>query len=68
LGDSRLGGGAVAVAAMSVSFRFEDNDRGYKERVRSADSNGGVEVEKRRKWRRIIREGQRRLWKCGEGK
>jgi hypothetical protein len=26
---------------MSVSFRFEDNDRGYKEHVRSADSNRG---------------------------
>jgi len=26
-----------------MSFRFEDNDRGYKERVRSADSNGGNE-------------------------
>jgi len=45
---------AVAVAAMSVSFRFEDNGRGYKERVRSADSNRGVEGEKRKEWRRII--------------
>lgn len=51
----------MAVAAMSVSFRFEDNDRGYKERVRSADSNRDVEGGKRRGWRRIIRKGKRRL-------
>jgi hypothetical protein len=49
LGDSRLAGGAVAVAAMSVSFALRTTTRDYKkEPVRSADSNREVE-EKNRK-------------------
>lgn len=45
MGDSRLGGGAVAVAAMSVSVGFGDSDRNDKGAVRSADSNREVEGE-----------------------
>jgi hypothetical protein len=39
----------VAVAAMSVSVRFEDNDRGDKEPVRSADSNRELQGEQRKR-------------------
>lgn len=57
----------MAVAAMSVSFRFEDNDRGYKERVRSADSNGGGEGEEcRRETERRETDNLRRTEKAVE--